>query len=146
MDKWILSRLSQAIKLCNQGIETFDFPTSTSAIYNFWLYELCDWYLVSTCVPVCSPSLVSLQDSLMLSLINERLFCCQLTQLFVVLPVFILSNLALVARHSQMNHHREGMKAQMRHIEYTKRRHDDRTQNIKLPRYSKLNTPKKKKR
>ncbi|BFZ05935.1 hypothetical protein BsWGS_08973 [Bradybaena similaris] len=45
MDKWILSRLSQAIKLCNQGIETFDFPTSTSAIYNFWLYELCDWYL-----------------------------------------------------------------------------------------------------
>lgn len=140
MDKWILSRLSQAIKLCNQGIETFDFPTSTSAIYNFWLYELCDWYLVSTCVPVCSPSLVSLQDSLMLSLINERLFCCQLTQLVVVLPVFILSNLALVARHSQMNHHREGMKAQMRHIEHTKRRQDDRTQNIKLPRYSKLNT------
>ncbi|CAG5125802.1 unnamed protein product, partial [Candidula unifasciata] len=45
MDQWILSRLSQAIRLCNQGIEAFDFPICTTAIYNFWLYELCDWYL-----------------------------------------------------------------------------------------------------
>uniref|UniRef100_A0A0B7ANU5 Valine--tRNA ligase n=1 Tax=Arion vulgaris TaxID=1028688 RepID=A0A0B7ANU5_9EUPU len=45
MDQWILSRLSQAVKLCNQGIETFDFPICTSAIYSFWLYELCDWFL-----------------------------------------------------------------------------------------------------
>ncbi|KAK6978361.1 valine--tRNA ligase [Biomphalaria glabrata] len=45
MDLWILSRLSQAIKLCNEGMENFEFPTMTTAIYNFWLYELCDWYL-----------------------------------------------------------------------------------------------------
>ncbi|KAH9507439.1 hypothetical protein Btru_058081 [Bulinus truncatus] len=45
MDLWILSRLSQAVKLCNEGMENFEFPTMTTAIYNFWLYELCDWYL-----------------------------------------------------------------------------------------------------
>ncbi|XP_012938411.1 valine--tRNA ligase [Aplysia californica] len=47
MDRWILSRLSQAIKLANQGMESFDFPAATTAVYNFWLYELCDWYLES---------------------------------------------------------------------------------------------------
>lgn len=45
LDRWILSRLSLAVELCNKGMETYDFPTVTSAIYNFWLYELCDWYL-----------------------------------------------------------------------------------------------------
>lgn len=45
MDRWILSRLSEAVALSNKGMETYDFPTATTAIYNFWLYELCDWYL-----------------------------------------------------------------------------------------------------
>ncbi|KAL8562374.1 hypothetical protein ACOMHN_066088 [Nucella lapillus] len=45
MDRWILSRLSDAVQLSNRGMETYDFPSATTAIYNFWLYELCDWYL-----------------------------------------------------------------------------------------------------
>ncbi|GFS07936.1 valine--tRNA ligase-like, partial [Elysia marginata] len=45
MDRWILSRLAYAIAQTNQGMESYEFPTCTSAIYNFWLYELCDWYL-----------------------------------------------------------------------------------------------------
>ncbi|XP_013380246.1 valine--tRNA ligase [Lingula anatina] len=45
MDKWILSRLSYAVDMCNKGFKEYDFPTTTTAIYNFWLYELCDWYL-----------------------------------------------------------------------------------------------------
>ena len=46
MEMWILSRLSYAVEACNTGFKTYDFPLATTAIYNFWLYELCDWYLV----------------------------------------------------------------------------------------------------
>lgn len=46
MDKWILSRLSAAVDDCNQGFSEYDFPQITTAIYSFWLYELCDVYLV----------------------------------------------------------------------------------------------------
>lgn len=45
-DRWILSRLSAAVALCDSGFQAYDFPTITTAIYNFWLYELCDVYLV----------------------------------------------------------------------------------------------------
>lgn len=47
MDRWILSRLTAATESCNLGFETYDFPRVTTAIYNFWLYELCDVYLES---------------------------------------------------------------------------------------------------
>ncbi|XP_055486373.1 LOW QUALITY PROTEIN: valine--tRNA ligase [Leucoraja erinacea] len=47
MDRWILSRLSHAVEACNHGLKLYDFPAVTTAIYNFWLYELCDVYLVS---------------------------------------------------------------------------------------------------
>ncbi|RXN05670.1 valine--tRNA ligase-like isoform X1 [Labeo rohita] len=46
-DRWILSRLSAAVALCDGGFQAYDFPTITTAIYNFWLYELCDVYLES---------------------------------------------------------------------------------------------------
>uniref|UniRef100_A0A8C6V2Q8 Valine--tRNA ligase n=1 Tax=Neogobius melanostomus TaxID=47308 RepID=A0A8C6V2Q8_9GOBI len=44
-DRWILSRLSAAVGLCDDGFKAYDFPAITTAIYNFWLYELCDVYL-----------------------------------------------------------------------------------------------------
>ncbi|CAB1456282.1 unnamed protein product [Pleuronectes platessa] len=46
-DRWILSRLSAAVGLCDAGFKSYDFPGITTAIYNFWLYELCDVYLES---------------------------------------------------------------------------------------------------
>uniref|UniRef100_A0A3P8SSJ1 Valine--tRNA ligase n=1 Tax=Amphiprion percula TaxID=161767 RepID=A0A3P8SSJ1_AMPPE len=46
-DRWILSRLSAAVGLCDAGFKAYDFPGITTAIYNFWLYELCDVYLES---------------------------------------------------------------------------------------------------
>uniref|UniRef100_H3CRE9 Valine--tRNA ligase n=1 Tax=Tetraodon nigroviridis TaxID=99883 RepID=H3CRE9_TETNG len=46
-DRWILSRLSAAVALCDAAFKTYDFPALTTAIYNFWLYELCDVYLES---------------------------------------------------------------------------------------------------
>lgn len=45
MDLWMLSRLATATTESNTGFETYDFPKSTSAVYNVWLYELCDVYL-----------------------------------------------------------------------------------------------------
>lgn len=45
MDVWIVSRLSLAVELSNTGFENYDFQSATTACYNFWLYELCDWYL-----------------------------------------------------------------------------------------------------
>lgn len=45
-DRWILSRLSAAVGLCDAGFKAYDFPAITTTIYNFWLYELCDVYLV----------------------------------------------------------------------------------------------------
>lgn len=47
VDKWILSRLSAAVEMCNRAFEEYDFPLATTACYNFWLYELCDVYLES---------------------------------------------------------------------------------------------------
>lgn len=44
-DRWILSRLAQAVEVCNSGFQTYNFPLATTALYNFWLYELCDVYL-----------------------------------------------------------------------------------------------------
>ncbi|XP_038672874.1 valine--tRNA ligase [Scyliorhinus canicula] len=45
IDRWVLSRLSHAVELCNRGFRQYDFPGVTTATYNFWLYELCDVYL-----------------------------------------------------------------------------------------------------
>ena len=45
MDKWILSRLSDTVSLCNTGIAAFDLTTATTALFNFWLYDLCDYYI-----------------------------------------------------------------------------------------------------
>ena len=45
MDRWILSRLSAAVELTNTGFQDYNFPQATSALYNFWLYDLCDVYL-----------------------------------------------------------------------------------------------------
>jgi valyl-tRNA synthetase len=45
MDKWILSRLADTVSLCNHGLKTYDLVAATTALFNFWLYELCDYYI-----------------------------------------------------------------------------------------------------
>ena len=45
LDLWLLSKVATATDSSNKGFETYDFPQSTTACYNFWLYELCDVYL-----------------------------------------------------------------------------------------------------
>ena len=44
-DLWILSRLGYAVEQCQTGFEKYLFPQVTTAIYNFWFYELCDIYI-----------------------------------------------------------------------------------------------------
>merc|ERR1712200_246484 len=44
-DRWILSRLAYAVETCKAGFADYNFPQATTALYNFWLYELCDVYL-----------------------------------------------------------------------------------------------------
>lgn len=46
MDLWILSRLATAVELSNAGFASYEFYNATAAMYNFWLYDLCDVYLV----------------------------------------------------------------------------------------------------
>lgn len=48
VDRWIRSRLTEAVRLSNEGFQAYDFPAITTAQYSFWLYELCDVYLVSS--------------------------------------------------------------------------------------------------
>jgi valyl-tRNA synthetase len=45
MDRWIVSRLCAAIKACNEGFQTYNFPQATTALHSYWLYDLCDVYL-----------------------------------------------------------------------------------------------------
>lgn len=44
-DKWILSRLNHAIETVEKAFQEYDFASGTTAIYDFFLYELCDYYL-----------------------------------------------------------------------------------------------------
>uniref|UniRef100_A0A8C4NNL4 valine--tRNA ligase n=1 Tax=Eptatretus burgeri TaxID=7764 RepID=A0A8C4NNL4_EPTBU len=45
IDIWIRSRLSLTGQACNSAFSAYDFPSATSAIYSFWLYDLCDVFL-----------------------------------------------------------------------------------------------------
>ena len=44
-DKWILGRLQAAITTANASLASYSFAGACSAVYDFWLYELCDYYL-----------------------------------------------------------------------------------------------------
>lgn len=46
-DLWILSKLNKAIKETNKNLDQMNFMAATTSVHQFWLYELCDVYLVS---------------------------------------------------------------------------------------------------
>jgi valyl-tRNA synthetase len=45
MDKWILSRISETVSICNSSLKNFELTNATTALFNFWLYDLCDYYI-----------------------------------------------------------------------------------------------------
>lgn len=47
LDRWILNKLSKAASAANESMKQYNFQEATTAVYNFWLYELCDVYLES---------------------------------------------------------------------------------------------------
>jgi valyl-tRNA synthetase len=46
VEKWILHKLNAAAAEVNRQLADRNFMLATSAAYNFWLYELCDVYIV----------------------------------------------------------------------------------------------------
>ncbi|KAK4535444.1 hypothetical protein CDCA_CDCA05G1469 [Cyanidium caldarium] len=44
-DRWVRSRASACAAACNSSLQQFLFAEAVTALYNFWLYELCDVYL-----------------------------------------------------------------------------------------------------
>ena len=47
VEKWILHKLNIAAKEVNQYLVERNFMFATTSAHNFWLYELCDVYIVS---------------------------------------------------------------------------------------------------
>ena len=45
MDSWILSRLSETVQLCDTGLKNYELTLATTGLFNFWLYDLCDYYI-----------------------------------------------------------------------------------------------------
>ena len=47
MNLWILSRLSDMVQSCDQHFKSYDLHFATQSLYNFWVLDFCDIYLVS---------------------------------------------------------------------------------------------------
>ncbi|KAF9220567.1 hypothetical protein BS17DRAFT_759161 [Gyrodon lividus] len=45
VEQWVLHKLNFASSEVNKALEQRNFMAATTAIYNFWLYELCDVYI-----------------------------------------------------------------------------------------------------
>lgn len=55
-ERWILSKLNEAAQEVNRQLADRNFMMATQAIYTFWLYELCDVYIVRPTRP-CLPTI-----------------------------------------------------------------------------------------
>ena len=65
VEKWILHKLNVAAKELNAQMTERNFMMATTAAYNFWLYELCDVYIVRpSAVCATRPILTSLQEAM----------------------------------------------------------------------------------
>ena len=47
VERWILHKLNVAAVEINKAFAERNFMAATNVAYNFWLYELCDVYIVS---------------------------------------------------------------------------------------------------
>jgi valyl-tRNA synthetase len=48
VEKWILHKLNVTLGEVNKQLAERNFMAATTAAHNFWLYELCDVYIVSS--------------------------------------------------------------------------------------------------
>jgi valyl-tRNA synthetase len=47
VERWTYHKLDVATTDVNKALYERNFMAATNAVYNFWLYELCDVYIVS---------------------------------------------------------------------------------------------------
>uniref|UniRef100_A0A914CX14 Valine--tRNA ligase n=1 Tax=Acrobeloides nanus TaxID=290746 RepID=A0A914CX14_9BILA len=80
LDKWILSRLSYCVQQSEDGFAQYTFPQTTTAIFNFWLYEFCDVYLEGV-----KPVLYS-DDKTAIDAVRQILYLCVDTSLRILSP------------------------------------------------------------
>lgn len=62
-EMWILHKLNLAAGDVNMHLEERNFMMATTSIYNFWLYELCDVYIVRHIRVSCSCVLTGISGS-----------------------------------------------------------------------------------
>ena len=48
LDKWIYSRLNNAVKIAREALETYRYNDAASALMEFFWNEFCDWYVEAT--------------------------------------------------------------------------------------------------
>ena len=48
VERWIYHKVDVAATDVNKALYERNFMAATNAVYNFWLYELCDVYIVSS--------------------------------------------------------------------------------------------------
>ncbi|NXE86020.1 SYVM protein, partial [Cochlearius cochlearius] len=46
MERWVLSRLAQAVGECGRRMEALEVHGAVAAVHHFWLRSFCDVYLV----------------------------------------------------------------------------------------------------
>lgn len=54
VERWILHKLNNAAADVEKQLEDRNFMNATGALWNFWLYEFCDVYIVSA--PLSRPT------------------------------------------------------------------------------------------
>ena len=82
MDKWMLSRLSDTVSICNNSYKVFDLTGVTTALFNFWLYDLCDYY-----IEYLKPSFYSSESSEERQISQEILYTCLDVGLRLISPM-----------------------------------------------------------
>ncbi|KAL7674667.1 hypothetical protein ACOME3_000943 [Neoechinorhynchus agilis] len=81
-DSWILSRLSACVFDSNCGFEHYDFARTSTSIYNFFLYDLCDLY-----IEYSKPVLYEKKDTKRYDLLSNILTLCFDTVLKLAHPL-----------------------------------------------------------
>ena len=83
IDRWILSRLAAAVRDTNAGFEAYDLAAATTAVYSFWLYDLCDVYFEAS-KPTLSPEAAAASPAAAAA--RETLYTCVETGLRLIHP------------------------------------------------------------
>jgi valyl-tRNA synthetase len=84
VDRWILSRLNNAVEVANRGFASYNFESITTACFSFWLYELADVYLEAI-KPVLLDE--SEQGAASRAACRETLYTCLETALRMISPL-----------------------------------------------------------